>query len=334
MIHGFSYEAVENWEQLPEGYVHRDVCGVAVDSNDRVYLLTRGDPRVIVYESDGSFVMSWGEDVFTPRTHGITIGSDDLVYIVDEGEHVVRKFTPDGKELMVIGNPGVASDTGHKKEEGLDSITRGGPPFNRPTNLAIAPNEELYVSDGYGNACIHRFSADGKLIQSWGGPGNGPCQFNLPHAICIVADGRVLVADRENDRIQIFTLEGEYLDQWNHVQRPTDIYIDREGFIYVSSLWWLVGQNSYTNGEIRHDLPGHISVLDAEGNLLLRWISADRCAPGNFLAPHTLCLDSKGDLYVGEVTYTFGVSKGLAAPDCHTFQKLARKGSPDAMKKR
>ena len=94
MTNGFRFEVIEGWEQLPEGYVHRDVDGVAVDSRDRVYLVTRGDERVIVYERDGTFVASWGEDIFTPRTHGVTIGPDDSVYIVDDGDHTVRKFTP------------------------------------------------------------------------------------------------------------------------------------------------------------------------------------------------------------------------------------------------
>ncbi len=328
MAKGFRYEVIEGWEQLPAGYVHRDVDGVTVDSRDRVYLVTRSDARVIVYERDGTFVTSWGEGIFTPRTHGVAVGPEDSVYVVDDGDHTVRKFTPEGEQLMVIGTPGVPSDTGYDKEKGLTSIARGGPPFNRPTNVALASNGELYVCDGYGNARVHRFTPDGKLIQSWGEPGTGPGQFNLPHGIAIDAEGRVLVADRENDRIQFFSPDGEYLDQWTHVQRPTDICIDGEGLIYVSSLWWRVGQHSFVNGPMRHDLPGHVSVLDPNGNVLLRWISADRCAPGNFVAPHTLCVDSHGDLYVGEVTYTFGVERGLVPSDCHTFQKFTRKGSP------
>jgi hypothetical protein len=136
----------------------------------------------------------------------------------------------------------------------------------------------------------------------------------------------VLVADRENDRIQIFSPEGEYLEQWTHLQRPTDICVAADGLIYVSSLWWRVGQQSYRNGPIRHDLPGHINVLDSEGNLLLRWVSADRCAPGNFVAPHTICADSHGSVYVGEVTHTFAVKNGLVPADCHTLQKFRRRG--------
>ncbi|MFC1799043.1 peptidyl-alpha-hydroxyglycine alpha-amidating lyase family protein [Thermodesulfobacteriota bacterium] len=325
MTKALRYEVIEGWEQLPTGYRHLDVDGVAVDANDRVYLLTRSDARVLVYESDGTFVRSWGEDIFTPRTHGISIGKDGSVFTTDDGDHTVRKFTPEGEQLMVLGTSGKPSDTGYKKEEGLSSIIRSGPPFNRPTGVAEAENGDLYVCDGYGNARVHRFSADGKILQSWGEPGTGPGQFNLPHGICINGDGRIMVTDRENDRIQFFSPDGEFLDQWTHLQRPTDISLDAEGLIYVSSLWWIVGQTSQSMGPIRHDLPGHISVLDQNGNLLLRWISADRCAPGNFVAPHTLSVDSKGDLYVGEVTYTFGVLRGGVSEDCHTFQKLIRK---------
>lgn len=325
MANALKYEVIKEWEKLPEGYIHRDVCGVAVDSHDRVYLITRSDSRVIMYEPDGSFVKSWGEGVFTPRIHGITIGPDDYVYTTDDGDHTVRKFTPDGEQVMMIGTPGVASDTGYDNRKGLESIVRSGPPFNRPTKVAIAPNGEIYVSDGYGNARVHRFTMEGKLIRSWGVPGTGPGQFNLPHSVWVMKDGRVLVADRENDRIQFFSPEGEFLDQWTHIQRPTDICMDKDGLIYVSSLWWRKGQKSFRNGPIRHDLPGHINILDPDGNVLLRWMSADRCAPGNFCAPHALCVDSRGNIYVGEVTYTFGVKPGIVPQDCHTFQKFARK---------
>ena len=318
------FEVIEGWEQLPAGYVHKDVDGVATDSRDRVYLLTRGDARVIVYERDGTFVTSWGENIFTPRTHGICIGPDDSVWTVDDGDHTVRRFTTDGKQLMVIGTPGVASDTGYDGKT-VQSIQRGAPPFNRPTDAAVAPNGDLYVVDGYGNARVHHFTTDGKLIRSWGEPGTGPGQFHLPHAVFVARDGRVLVADRENDRIQFFSPEGEYLDQWTHVQRPTDLYIDRGGLVYVSELWWRVGQSSFVHGPIKYDLPGRLSVFDLDGNLLLRWCSADRCAAGNFIAPHTLCVDSRGDLYVGEVTYTYAVKNGLVPADAHTFQKFVRK---------
>ncbi len=319
------YEVLEGWEQLPEGFKHLDVVGAAVDANDRVYIITRSDSRVMVYERDGSFVTAWGEGVFTPRTHCIRFGPDGSVYTVDDGDHTVRKFTPDGKPLMILGTPGVASDTGYDKSKGTSSVAHSGPPFNRPTGVAIAPNGDLYVSDGYGNARVHRFSADGKLIQTWGEPGTGPGEFHVPHDIWVTGEGKVLVADRENDRIQFFSLEGEYLGQWTDVQRPTGLYVDREGLVYVSELWWRVGDRSYTHGRIEEDnRPGRVSVLAPDGAILARWGSNDRCAPGQFCAPHGICVDSRGDLYVAEVTYTFAGKRGLVPPDCHTLQKFAR----------
>ena len=318
------FKVIEGWEKLPAGYVHKDVNGAAVDSQDNVYIITRQDARVIVYDRDGNFLRSWGEGIFTPRTHGIAVGPDDMVYTVDDGDHTVRKFTPEGSEMMRIGVPGQTSDTGYDGKSQA-SVRRSGPPFNRPTDVAVAANGELYVTDGYGNARVHRFSAGGTLIRSWGEPGTGAGQFRLPHGIGISPDDRIFVADRENDRIQIFSLAGEFLDMWTHVQRPTDISFDGEGRVYVSELWWRVGQESFTNGPIKYDLPGGVRVLDLSGNVLLHWCSADREAPGNFVAPHTLCVDSRGDMYVGEVTWTFGVSRGGVREDAHTFQKFARR---------
>jgi len=317
------YHVVVGWEQLPAGFTHRDCVGVGVDTGDNVYLLTRGQSRVIVYNRAGAFLRSWGEDRFTARTHGLTVGSDGRVYCVDEGSHCVYVFTPTGDLLMTIGTPGAAADTGYDGRS-MESI-KGGGPFNRPTNLAIAPSGELYVTDGYGNCRVHRFSATGALLQSWGEPGTGPGQFNLPHGVRVAPDGRVLVADRENDRIQIFSPEGRFLEQWTDVQRPTNIAIDAAGTVYVSELWWRVGQRSEVHGEILIDQPGRVSVFDAAGALVERWGGPDRCAAGSFVAPHDVCVDSRGDLYVAEVTDTFAGQAGLAPPDCHTFQKFHRR---------
>ena len=132
------------------------------------------------------------------------------------------------------------------------------------------------------------------------------------------------MTDRENDRIHIYTRDGQLLDMWTHVQRPTDIAFGKDGYVYVSELWWRVGQSSFVHGEIKWDLPGRVSIFDLQGNVITRWGGADREAPGYFVAPHTLCLDSRGDMYVGEVTWTFGVSRGGVREDAHTFQKFAR----------
>jgi hypothetical protein len=317
------YDVVTGWEQLPATFTHLDVVGVDVDSRDRVFVFTRAQPRVIVYAPDGTFLESWGEGFFTERTHGITIAPDDTVYCVDEGAQVVYHFSSKGELLQTIGTVGVASDTGYDGRT-LESI-RGGGPFNRPTNVAIGPNGDLYVTDGYGNARVHRFSKDGKLIQSWGESGTGPGQFYLVHGICIDSESRVLVADRENDRIQIFDLDGGYREEWTDVQRPTNVCAGSDGLFYVSELWRPVGHKSFTSGVTEVDLPGRVSVLDRTGVVVARWGGPDRCEPGNFVAPHDISVGSRGDLYVAEVTNTFGVRPGLVPADCHTFQKFVRR---------
>lgn len=322
-----TFKVIPNWEKLPDGYVHLDVAGVGVDSQDRVYVFARHDPRVIVYEPDGTFVKSWGEDVFTRRTHGITIGPDDMVYCTDHGDHTVRKFTRDGELLMSLGTSGRPSDTGYDGRN-LDTVVRPGGPFNTCTNLAVAANGELYVSDGYGNCRVHRFSSDGHLIQSWGDPGSGPGEFHLPHGIWIDPDGRVLVADRENERIQICTPDGEYLEEWTDVQRPAAIFIDRDGLVFVAELCSEAGWRSYTRGTYEHARPGRVSVYDLTGRLITRWGGDDVCAPGNFIAPHGIAADSQGSVYVAEVTYTMAGRAGLVPPGSHNLQKFVR-DSPD-----
>jgi DNA-binding beta-propeller fold protein YncE len=316
------YQVVPDWERLPAGFRHGDVVGVAVDSRNRVFLLTRHDPRCIVYAADGSFLYSFGEDLFTSFTHALTIDDADFVYVADAGDHTVRKLSPDGEVLLTLGTPGVPSDTGYDGEQ-TASIARMGPPFNRPTKAAIAPNGDIFVSDGYGNARIHHFSPQGELLASWGELGSGPGQFNIPHALWVDGE-RVLVADRENDRVQIFSLAGELLEIWDHIQRPTDLYVDKQGLLYVASLPWRAGASELGGPIQRYSQPGGVYVMDLEGNILVHWAHADACAAGSFIAPHAIAADSKGDIYVGEVTWTYGVRNGYVPEDCHSFQKFTR----------
>ena len=211
----FGYRADDEWAKLPAGWSWNEAPGVATDSQDRVYVFHRGEHPVLVFDREGNFLRSWGEGIFV-RPHGITIGPDDSVYCTDDQAHVVHKFSPDGRLLMTLGTPGKPSDTGATSND-FRTVKYSGPPFNFPTNLAIAPNGDLFISDGYGNARVHHYSPDGKLLNSWGEPGAGKGQFHIPHGIAIDAAGSVWVADRENSRIQIFTPEGKFVAEWTDV---------------------------------------------------------------------------------------------------------------------
>ena len=161
-----AYKLVNEWAKLPEGWSYGDVCGLSIDSQDRVYVLNRGAHPVMVFDRDGNFLTSWGEGFFK-RAHGSCIGPDNSVYCTDDVNHTVSKFTPEGDLLQVLGNIDEPSDTGYVLKSGLHeslaTIERGGPPFNRPTGVALSPSGEIYVSDGYGNARVHKFSPDGTL---------------------------------------------------------------------------------------------------------------------------------------------------------------------------
>jgi hypothetical protein len=315
-----SFTPVEGWERLPAGMAHRDVAAVAVGPGDRVYLATRVRSAIFVYERDGSFVGTWGEGLFSDRLHGLTIHPDGTLFVVDDEGHAVRHFTTDGKELAPIGPVGIPSDTGYDGSN-LATIARGAGPYNRPTNIAVAPNGDLYVSDGYGNARVHHFSSDGRLIRSWGEPGTGPGQFKISHGICVLPDGRVLVCDRENDRIEVFAADGTYQTEWP-VQRPTQIVFHDE-LLYLTELWWVKGQKSGRGEEITKDRFGRLSILDTSGKVVARYGGGAPNTPGNFTAPHGVAVDSRGDVYVAEVTWFFGVQRGLVPDGTPTLQKLA-----------
>jgi len=244
------------------------VSGVAVDSQGRVYAIDREPhPAISVFDRDGNLLATWGEDTFS-LPHGIWIGPDDRVYIADCRDHTVRICTTDGKVLKTIGRPRQVGATGM--------------PFNQPTRAALSPSGEIYVSDGYGQSCVHRFSPDGELLFSWGESGSGPGQLTLPHSIFISRDGRVLVADREpNNCIQIFDADGIFLGKWPGRLFPCDIHIDRDGAVYIAE-------------------GGGVSIFDLDGNLLSCF--SVRGGPDNLNhGPHAVWVDHHGDLYVGEV---------------------------------
>ena len=281
----YTYELVDGWAKCPDGWSFIDVCGLSIDSQDRVYILSRSAHPVAVFDREGNLLTSWGEGFFK-RAHGTCVGPDGSVYCTDDGNHTVSKFTLDGKLLLTLGNKDQPSDTGYVRKEGLATIKRGGPPFNRPTGVALSSSGEIYVSDGYRNARVHKFTPDGTLLFSWGEPGNAPGQFRTPHSIWVDKRERVWVADRENNRIQIFDARGEFLSQWTDLSLPTDIFIDDEETVYIS------------------ELSRRVSIFTINSKLLARWDSQGQVKETDlFLAPHTIAVDSKGDLYVGEVSW-------------------------------
>lgn len=314
------YSADDRWAKLPEGWSWQEATAVAVDSRDRVFVFNRGAHPVIVFAPDGTFLEAWGEGQFT-RPHGITIAPDDSLFLTDDMGHSVKKYTADGRLLFTLG-------TGRPAETGATSldfrtIRRAAGPFHYPTNLAVAPSGELYVSDGYGNARIHRFTADGKLIDSWGEPGSGPGQFHIPHGIAIDTDGTVYVADRENSRIQLFSPEGRYLREWPDVARPCQLAIVKDRF-FVAELGYRAGMWSGTEAPTPDATGGRVTIRDGNGTILEWWGGGDNpCAAGDFFAPHDIAIDSRGGIYVAEVTFSAGGNRGLVPPGCHSLQKFS-----------
>ncbi|HWA13582.1 MAG TPA: peptidyl-alpha-hydroxyglycine alpha-amidating lyase family protein [Burkholderiales bacterium] len=285
----FRYEVIENWARLPDGWTFKDVAAVAVDHMDRVYVFNRGEHPMIVFDRDGNFLRSWGEGVFN-RAHGLHIGPDESLYCTDDGDHSVRKCTLEGKVLLTIGIPGKPAPY------------MSGEPFHRCTHTALSPRGDIYVSDGYGNSRIHHYSPDGKLLRSWGESGTGPGQFNIPHNLCCDPDGWIYVADRENHRVQVFDGNGRYETEWHNLHRPCGMFMEpkRQPLCYIGE----IGPTLPVNREVPN-LGPRISIVDHKGNLVSRF-GADKAGydrPDQFVAPHGMAVDSRGDLYVGEVSY-------------------------------
>ena len=284
------YEVVDNWAKLPPGReFNADVAAVGVDAQDRVYAFNRGAHPMCVFDRDGNFLRSWGEGVFH-RAHGVHVAPDETLWLTDDGDHTVRHCTLDGKVLLTIGIPGKPAPY------------MSGDPFHRCTHTALSPQGDLYVSDGYGNARVHKSAPNGTLITSWGEPGTDPGQFNIAHNICCDADGWVYVADRENHRVQVFDGNGRYETQWNNMHRPSGLFLERRprGNFYVGE----IGGGMPVN----YDMPNvgpRVSIYGAQGERLARL--GNRPAglePGQFMSPHGLAVDSHGDVYVGEVSFT------------------------------
>ena len=201
------YRVVENWAKLPDGWNLTDVAAVAVDSKDRVYVFNRGEHPMVVLDRDGNFIKSWAKGVPAAR---MDCTSTRTTSSIAPTTATIRcaNAPPTARCCSTIGIPDKPAPY------------MSGEPFNRCTHTALSPKGEIYVSDGYGNACVHKYTPDGKLMKTWGEPGTDPGQFNIVHNIATDADGWVYVADRENHRVQVFDGNGKYETQWNNLHRP------------------------------------------------------------------------------------------------------------------
>ena len=277
----YTYEVDYHWAKLPPGWA-MPAAAVFGDSQDRVYCFNRDpDHPIIIFDREGNYVSSWGAGLFA-FPHAIILDKDDNVWLVERNECQIMKFTKDGELLFTLGTKGYRSDTGADNSDfssnGWKQVTHGGDPFNLPAGIALNDAGEIFIADGYANARVHKFSADGKHLLSWGEPGDGPSEFHLPHGAWIDRRGRLLITDRENDRIQVFSQDGEHLTTW-----PTKLigaavmFVDNEDIVYVAE----------HNG-------GMISILTLDGEQLAQWGSQTH------RSCHGIWVDSHKDLYVVE----------------------------------
>src|SRR5271163_881262 len=310
----FTFAVREDWAKAPDEIVLGDVAAVGVDRHDRVYAFNRGEHPVAVFDAQGNFLRSWGEGVFT-RAHGVHMGPDDTIWLTDDGDHTVRHCTLEGKVLMTLGVPGKPAPY------------MSGEPFHRCTHTALSPKGELYVSDGYGNARVHKYTPDGKLLMSWGEPGTDPGEFNIVHNITCDGDGWVYVADRENHRVQVFDGNGKYEAQWNNLHRPCGLFMPpgKCPICYIGEL----GSVQSVNRNVPN-LGPRVTIVDHTGKRIARLGGiGPGIGPTEFMAPHGLTVDSRGDLYVGEVSWTNWPQtfKDQPRPDnlrsLHKFRKVS-----------
>jgi peptidylamidoglycolate lyase len=287
------YQIVHGWPDLSDDFVLGHVTGVAVDSHNHVFAFHRAEhsilgkffdgpitsPAILCFDGrTGKVVTSWGAGIFF-NPHGLRVDSRDNVWATDIQLHQVFKFSHDGKLLLTAGE---------KNVPGLD-----GAHFNKPTDVAVASDGSFYVSDGYGNSRVAKFSSDGKFLFDWGHKGSKPGEFNTPHGITLDAEGRVYVADRSNGRIQVFQGDGTFLHEWKSADlgRPWAVTVAPDGSLYV------------VDGGDLHDSPperNHILKLDLEGHIVEKWARFGNY-DGQIYWGHDIAVGRDGAVYVGDI---------------------------------
>jgi DNA-binding beta-propeller fold protein YncE len=313
---------VLDWFQPPVAEQRGVVSDVAVAADGEVLVLCRAPGRVLRFESDGTWVGSWGEGVLGPAPHGISV-SRDTVYCADAPSHVIRMFGREGALLGQLGDADAPADTGVRQSSNLvsqvRSIQRSAGPFNLPTKAVETSDGGVLVSDGYGNARVHRFDANARLRRSWGRPGAGVGAFRVPHDIHVTSSGEILVCDRENERIHRYSPEGLLLDTWTEVQRPAALVEEPDGGFLVAELGWSVGASTFTRGRIATAIPARLTRLGVGGDVRERILSPLGDA-GTFGSPHGIAVDPAGDVYVADL---FGVLSGRGTPAVVKLRRTA-----------
>jgi DNA-binding beta-propeller fold protein YncE len=281
-------------DTMPDGWKFGRVSSVATNpAGTEVYVFHRGkkaDP-LIVFDAKGKYLRSWGKGMFG-NPHGLRVDRDGNVFVTDNGDHQVMKFTSDGRLLFTLGIKGKAA---------TDNKT-----FNRPTDIAFGKNGDFYVSDGYGNSRVVKFSKEGKYLLDWGKRGTGPGEFNTPHSVAVDTKGTVYVSDRENNRIQLFDPNGKFLRQWTHLGATQNIFITPK-----DEMWIITHRDNIEN--ITYDtLAGRIMRIDLATGKILGAMES----PG-----HWLNVSSTGDIFIGSLTgnvfrwYPGWLTRGLGSEE-------------------
>ena len=276
----FKYEKVPEWPKMPKYWEFGAASDGAVNSKGEIYIFSRGKHPLTIWTKEGDFISSWGEGTFSANPHGIYIAPNDNVWLVDRDFHIATEYTPGGEALRTLG------------EKLAPSPSFQGLPFNMPSGLAISSSGELYVADGYGGHRVHKFSADGELLLSWGKQGTGPGEFALLHNIWVDERERVLICDRENDRIQLFNSDGDFLEEWTDLSSPGDVWI-HEDHIYC----------------IEQGPHGGVSIWTLDGDVVSRWKIDEEPGKGSITDGHGITVDSEGSIYVTEIGNGERVSK-------------------------
>jgi DNA-binding beta-propeller fold protein YncE len=263
-----NYAVDPEWPRLPAGWTFEETPGVAVDSREHVFVFHRGPHSIIEFNKEGTVARSWGDGIFV-RPHGLKFDGQGNLWAVDDQGHMVVKMDAQGRVRMVLGRKNTKGETNDT--------------FNRPTDIAFAPNGDFYVSDGYGNSRVVKFTRDGKFVKTWGKRGEAPGEFNLPHGIAVDKRGRVYVGDRDNRRMQVFDADGNFITQWKHVGSPWGVAMTADDHIVMC--------DGYNNRILKLNLNGEVQgVLSGPGKL-----------PGEVDYSHHIAVAASGSIYVAEI---------------------------------